>query len=156
MLHVLLVFAIEDGRIFVFVHVALRRLILLFELHLGKFLGFYFSSRRILFLLLHLPELFEDVLVVEESVREFLLKDISLQEAVNSILQNWLLQKLMDRWSGVGIFVQHHTDQVRHLRREVRGQWVVLSLTDSNSKLVQGGSIKWWLESSHFVEQHAK
>ena len=93
MLHVLLVFAIEYGRIFVFVHVALRWLILLLKLHLLESLSFFLSScLGVLLLLLHLSELFEDILVVEESVCKFLLKDISLQEAADSILENWLLQ----------------------------------------------------------------
>ena len=117
MLYVLLVFTIEDGRIFVFVHVALRWLVLLLKLHLLKSLGFFLSScLGILLLLLHLSELFEDILVVEESVRKFFLKDFTLQEAVDSILEDWLLQKFMDCWSLVRILVQHHAYQVRHLR----------------------------------------
>ena len=117
MLHILLVLAIENGRIFVFVHVALRWLVLLLKLHLLESLGFFFGSRLgILLLLLHLSEFFEHILVMEESVCEFLLKDITLQEAVDSILEDWLLQKFMDCWSLVWILVQHHAYQVRHLR----------------------------------------
>ena len=92
MLDILLVLAVEHGRILVLVNVALGRLIwLLFKFHLrqllGLFLCFFSSLLRLLLVSLDLSELFKDVLVVEEGVGELLLEEVSLQESGNSIFK---------------------------------------------------------------------
>jgi len=113
---------------------------------LGKLLCLFLSFKLLLLLVffccllicLYLSKLFEHVLVVEKGMGKFLLEDISLQETSNSILENWLLKKLVDIWSRVGVFIKHHAYQVGYLGRVVARQRSVFPLADSNRQLMQG------------------
>ena len=125
--HILIVFVVEKGRIFVFLHVTARRLVniqvchavincllLLFELLLTlSFLHCPLSL--LLLLLLNFLELLKNVLIVEQSVRKLLLKLISLQVLRYSRRNSRMLQQLVNRGSLLGVCLQHHANYLGHL-----------------------------------------
>ena len=90
MLLILLILIIEEGRVIVLLHELLRWLV---DIHLGHLLSSLFSSCLLgLFLLslcsLDFLELLEDVLVMQKSVRKFVLEDIASQETLNTALNH--------------------------------------------------------------------
>ena len=110
MLLILLILIIEEGRVIVLLHELLRWLV---DIHLGDLLSSLFSSRLLgLFLLslcsLDFLELLEDVLVMQKSVREFVLEDIASQETLNTALNHRDLEKLVNSRSLRGITLEHH------------------------------------------------
>ena len=125
--HILIVFVVEKGRIFVFLHVAARRLVNiqighaiinlllpLFELLLA--LSFLHSSLSLLLLLLlNFLELLENVLIMKQSVRKFLLKLISLQILCNARRDSRMFQQFVDGRSLLGVCFQHHANYLGHL-----------------------------------------
>ena len=89
MLLILLILVIEEGRVVVLLHVLLGRLVdLVSGLLCSSLLGFLFLP----FDLLDFLELLEDILVVEERVRELVHEDIASQEALDTALNDGHLQ----------------------------------------------------------------
>ena len=62
----------------------------------------------------------------------------------------------MDSRSLSRIAFEHHGDEVRHSRTEVRWKRSVLALDDFLGKLMERASVERRLQGSHLVEEHAK
>lgn len=97
MLSILLVLVVEERWIIVLCHEFLGRLVHLHVLHSGCGLAcLLVSSSFLLFLtssvLLHLLELIEDILVVQQRVRELILEFLTLKESFNTALNDGHLQ----------------------------------------------------------------
>ena len=61
----------------------------------------------------------DDLLVVQDCVREFFLEDLLLKELLDSHAQKWLSQNLIDTGSSPGIDREHLIDQVAELLAKV-------------------------------------
>ena len=144
MLLILLILIIEEGRVIVLLHELLRWLV---DIHLSHLLGSLFSSCLLgLFLLslgsLDFLELLEDVLVMQKSVREFVLEDVASQETLNTALNHGDLQQLVDGGSLSRITFEHHRDDVANSRAEVRRQRRVVTLNNLLGQLMQRASVE--------------
>ncbi len=110
---IFLVLVVEEGWVIVLLHISLRGLV---GIHLSHGLlgltcllfGGHFLFLLLLLVLLDLLELIEHVLVVQESVREFVHEGSSCQESVDSPFNDRHLQKLVDGGSLSGIGLEHH------------------------------------------------
>ena len=125
MLDVFLVLIVEHrGIIIELIHIARRWLI---HLHIGKPLLLLFQLFCLLLFLfgcsfllsLYFPELIENVLVMEESVRKFVLEDVSLQKLRYSFLYYGDLQDPVDCRSGIWILIEHLADEIAYCGREM-------------------------------------
>ena len=175
MLDILIVLVVEKLGVFVFVHVSLRWLVGSLHtqlLHLARealllqlFLFFKLQSFFLLlfkffcflfFLLLNAAELFEDVLIVKQSVSKFFFKDVGLQEALDSLFDGWHFENLVNSRSLRWVSSQHHADQVGNVAGKVCWQRLVLAGNDTLSQLMQRLCIERRLQGSHLVEKDAE
>ena len=142
MLLILLILIIEEGRVVVLLHVLLRRLVdLVSGLLCSSLLGFLF----LLFGLLDFLELLEDILVVQERVRELVHEDIASQEALDTALNDGHLQQLMDSGSLGWVTLKHHGDDVRNGWAEVGRERRIVALDNLLGQLMERASIERWL-----------
>ena len=134
MLFVLLQLVVEERRVVVLLHELLRWLVSgLFSLS-----SCLSRSSLLLLLFLLLPlELLEDVLVMQERVRELVHEDGAREEPVDAALDDRHLEQLVDRWSFRRVPLEHHGDDVGDGGGEVRWQRRVLALDDLLSELVE-------------------
>jgi len=155
-LSILLVLVVEERWIIVLLHKFLRRLVHLHVLHGGSGLARLLFSSSFLFLssssvYLHLLELIEDVLVMQERVGELILEFLTLEESLNTALENGHLEELMDCRSLSWVTFKHHSDQIGNCGREVGRQRCVLALDDFLRQLMQRTGIEGRGQSSHLV-----
>ena len=103
---VLLVLIVEEVGVVVLLHEGLWWLV---NVHVGHLLSSLVSSSFLLlfllFALLNLFKLIEDVLVVQQCVRELVHESLASQESIDSALNYWNFQELMDCWSLRWIFL---------------------------------------------------
>lgn len=122
MLLILLVFVVKEGRVVVLLHEWLWWLV---HVHLGYLLGSLLSSRLLLLFLLPLRidalELVEDVLVVEQRVRELVHEGLAGKEALDAALNHGHLEQLVDGGPLRRVALQHHSHNIGNSRAEVRG-----------------------------------
>lgn len=62
--------------------------------------------------ILRLFELFEHILVVQKSVREFFLEQVISEILLDALLNDWHVQNAVDTWSLTRIFLQAHLDDI--------------------------------------------
>jgi len=159
LLLILQVSVVEEGRVILLVlHVSLWGFILLVDLHLLHLLCYFGVGLRLNGLFFHVDlgtaELFKYVLVVQNSVGEFILERCTIKEILNSGRDLRHSQDLVDRGTHCRIFLQKFSDQVRRLARKGCGKWRVLALDNLLSQLMETLSVEWWLQSCNFVQQH--
>jgi len=119
---VLVKFILEEGWVTVLLHILLGRLIYVHLCHLcSSCVSSGLSLLRLLTIrCLDFLELFENVLVVQQSVREFVLEVLARQEAFDTALKHWYFQKLMNIRTLCWVALQHHGDNVRNGWTEMR------------------------------------
>lgn len=119
-------------------HVLLRRLV---DIHVGHGLASLLLGSLLLLIsflgLLNLLEFVEDVLVVKERVREFVHERVLGQETLDSALDHWDFQQLVDRGTLSRVPLEHHGDDVGDSRGKVGGQRRVVALNDLLGELVE-------------------
>ena len=115
MLLVFCVLIVEEARVVVLLHVLLGRLVDIHVSHLllgllrlsclliSSFFGFF-----CLFLGLNFLKLVKDVLVVKKGVRELVHEGVTLQEAVDTTLDDWDLEQLVNSRSLSWVSLEHH------------------------------------------------
>ena len=138
---ILLVLVVEECGVVVLLHELLRWLI---DIHVGHLLlrltGLLVSSSLLLFFLslldLDFLELLEHVLVVQEGVGEFVHESSACQESIDTTLNHWHLEKLVNSGSLGGISFEHHRDDVIDGWGEVGRKGRVVTLNDFLSQLV--------------------
>ena len=148
----------ERGVISTLIHVLSRWLI---DVHVGHCLCSLVCGRLLLFLLnlsilLYFLKLLEHVLVVKNSVREFIHKGSACKEPFDATLKHRHLEKLMDVWPFSWISLKHHLEDVSYGRGEMRGKWRVLALDDFLGKLVERARIKGRCQGRHLVKEHSE
>ena len=153
---VLLVLVVEEGWIVVLLHEWSWRLVNLHVGHLFLCLAGLLLSSRFLFLfrlalLLNALKLIEDVLIVEERVREFLPEDISLDKPFNSSLNHRHFEQLVNGGPLGRVPFQHHGEDVGDGGREMRWQRCVVALNNLLGELVQRACVEGWRQSGHLV-----
>ena len=122
---VLLILVIEERWVIVLLHELLRRLV---DVHVGHLFGCLCSScllsllgLLVRFLLsLNALELLEDILVVQQGVGKLILERLASEESVNTALNDWNLQQLMNCWSLCWVTLEHHGYDIGNGRAEVR------------------------------------
>ena len=132
---ILLVLVVEEGRVVVLLHELLRWLVdihcchlllclpglLLSSLSLCLSLGLGLSLRFFLLLCcslisLNLLELLEDILVMQQSMRELVPEGITLEEPLDSALNHRNLEQLVYGWSLGGVSLEHTCHDIRDSR----------------------------------------
>lgn len=120
---ILLIFVVEESRVVILLHVLLGRLV---DVHIGHLSLSLLSCLLLLFLslllLLDRLELIEDVLIVEQSVGELIPEGVTLEESLDTALDDGHLQELVDRWSLGWVSLEHHSNQVGNCGREMSWQ----------------------------------
>ena len=100
-----------------------------------------------------LSEELEDVLVVEERVRELVLEVLVVEELRDPPLDQGHLQDRIDGWPLRRVLLQERRYQVIQRRAVLLGDLVKLSLDDALGKLVEGGGVEGRAEGAHLVEE---
>ena len=98
----------------------------------------------------------EHVLVVKNSVREFIHKGSASKEPFDATLKHRHLEKLMDVGPFSWISFKHHLEDVSYGGGEMRGKWRVLALDDFLGKLVERARIKGRCQGRHLVKEHSE
>ena len=118
---ILLVLVVEEAGIIVLLHELLGRLVDIHVGHLLRCLSCLFIS--CCFLLLCLPlfcldflELLEHILVMEQSMGEFVHKGGACEESFDAALEDGNLEQLVDRGPLSRVSLQHHGNNVRDSR----------------------------------------
>lgn len=132
-------------------HVLLQ-LLLLLALFLLCFLLLLFF----LFVDLESFELVKHILVVQNSVREFLFKIVLVEQGGDTLLDEWNFEDLVDAGSLVRLRPQHQSQQVKDVLAEVSRRVGVLALDDFLCQLVQTLGVERRHQSAHLVQQHSK
>ena len=114
---ILLIFVLKEGRVVVLLHVGLGRLVdvqlgHLFRSLLCSLLCCHLGLLLLLFLLLDSLELLENILVVEQRVREFVPEQVTREEAFDAALKHRHLQQLVDGGPLCRVPLEHHGDDV--------------------------------------------
>ena len=148
----------ERGVIATLIHVLSRWLI---DVHVGHCLCSLVCGCLLLFLLnlsilLYFLKMLEHVLVVKNSVREFIHKGSASKEPFDATLKHRHLEKLMDVGPFSWISFKHHLEDVSYGRGEMRGKWRVLALDNFLGKLVERARIKGRCQGRHLVKEHSE
>ena len=101
-------------------------------------------------------EFFEDILVVEQSVREFLLEEIVLEVVLDALLDERHVEDGVDVGALDGVLLEAHLDDVFEGPAVHFGQGRVLALADLHTQLRQIKAVPGWAKCRHFVEQSAQ
>ena len=101
-------------------------------------------------------EFFEDILVVEQSVREFLLEEIVLEVVLDALLDERHVEDGVDVGALDGVLLKAHLDDVFEGPAVHFGQGRVLALADLHTQLGQIKAIPGWAQRRHFVKQCAQ
>ena len=148
----------ERGVIATLIHVLSRWLI---NVHVGHSLCSLVCSRLLLFflnfsILLYFLKLLEHVLVVKNSVREFIHKGSASKEPFDATLKHRHFKKLMDVGPFSWISLKHHFKDVSYGGGEMRGKWRVLALDNFLGKLVERSRIEGRCQGCHLIKEHSE
>lgn len=126
-----------------------NRLSLLFELGCTSCLCSSF-----LLLDLNTAELFEYILVVQDSVSKLISEFFTLKEFVDTAVNLRHAKNLVNCWPHGWVSLQKLLNDSACCTAEARWEWRVLTLDDPLSKLMERSSVKWRSQSSHLVEKN--
>lgn len=160
MLLILLVLVVKEAGVVIFRHELLWGLVDIHLSHLLLGLAGLLINSLLLFLGLlgdvDPLELIEDVLVVEQGVREFVHEGVSGEEAFDSTLEHGHLEQLVDRRSLPRVSLKHHLDDVVDGGGEVGRQGGVVALDNFLGQLMEGTSVEGRGQSCHLVEEYSE
>lgn len=104
--------------------------------------------------LLSFLEFVEDVLIMKEGMRKFILEVLLSQVFLNSLLDNWHLQNLVNCKSLLWINNKQLVDKLSHFGTKLRWDRSELSTNNFLCKLMQALSIERWTKCAHFIQKY--
>ena len=101
-------------------------------------------------------EFLENILVMQNSVRELVTEVILSQQFLDALSNHRVPENGVDVGPLLRVHIEHSLQQIGHILTEVARHIVVLALDDFVGQLVQGLRVEGWLEGAHLIEQHSQ
>ena len=93
---------------------------------------------------------------MKDSVTKLILKILLVEQLLDSLVDDWVLEDLVDVWPLVWILLEHALQKVWDVLSKVTWKIWVLANYDLLSELMKRFGVERWLKCAHFVQQHAQ